>query len=248
MIITQAKQRRSFVGSMNVDDDFVDAIKSICVDNTIFCAVFGAVGYIANPTIRRFDASGKRYEESDQLDGALHCVSLNGNISLQERQTIVTAHVVGTLHQGDKHTLISGELLGGKVIAVEFHLETMDDIRLYRAEDKRTGLDSWLHMEFGTSTSAPVLGPAVASPSKAAANVGTVDEQPGDYEIQPGDIFNHPTLGRCEVTGSEGDERLTVKLESGREVELHRRLLEVIPMGKEGERTIYKAVIKRRRR
>lgn len=258
MIITQTHKRRTFVGSMNLGTDLVESLKSICVDNTIFCAQFSAVGYLEDVALRAFDAKRKRYKDPVKHAGTFHGVSITGNVSLANRQTVVQCHVIGTVHEGEAPPrLVSGELLSGKVVSIEFHLTTNDDIRLYRAEDARTGLDAWLHVEFGEGPlprvederKIEVIAPTDKRrrPNKAVA-VAVADDGPDELEIREGDLINHPTLGRCEVSDGDGDERWRVKLASGRTVELHLGLLELTPMPNEGERRVFKVTIKRRTR
>src|SRR5690606_22884942 len=101
--------------------------------------------------------------------------------------------------------------------------------------DPRTGLDPWRHVEFGEGPlkapddrTIPLLEPhtvpaPAAQPSPGKAAVLTPDEPSiaHDLEITEGDILNHPTLGRCDVVSTSDEERLSIRLESGRVVELH---------------------------
>ena len=254
MILTQTHKRRSFVGSLNVGTDVVDALRSLCVDNTILCGLVQATGYLRDVQLRTYDATTKSWKDPLVLPGSFHVASFSGTISLIERQTRIRCHVLGTsLGAGPTPVVVSGEIMAGEVVNIEFGLEAIDDIRLYRARDERSGLDGWLHVEFA-QPGAPVRPPerivlpepvveeperrAPAAASKAADS--TID-------IRPGDFLNHPTLGRCAVAGLEVDERLTIKLESGRLVELHTGLIDISPArpGPGGER-IFNVTIRRR--
>lgn len=256
MIITQTRQSRTFVGSLNTGDDLVEAITNICVENSIFCAFFSGVGYITNPSLERYDAERSNYEPIPDTTGTLHVSALNGNVSLENNQTVVRAHATGTLSSGAEDLrLVSGVVTSGSVIDFEFILNAVDDIRLYRAEDNRTGLNPWLHMELGaqgefTAKEKPVLE-AVRS-TRRVSTVPTQSEE-DEYDDMPtvdvaiGDFLEHPTLGRSEVI-EDGDERVTIRLESGREVELHLSLLtlELVDTTKSGAKHI-RVGIKRRR-
>lgn len=257
MIITQTHKRRTFIGSMNAGTDLIEGLKSICVDNTIFCGVFTAVGYLRDVTMRSFDAGRKRYYDPTTHEGVFHAVSLRGNISLVERQTAVRCHAIGAVDDPDgSPSLHSGEVLKGEIISIEFTLETADDIRLYRAHDERSGLDPWLHVEFEASgppspptpTTLPVRTPLEAqktTPRAATAPTKAPEQQ--ELDIRPGDHLNHPTLGRCEVVGSDSEDRLTIRLESGRVVELHLGLLELTPLKSDDGQRLFKVSIRRRR-
>ncbi|MCA9517768.1 MAG: DNA-binding protein [Myxococcales bacterium] len=252
MIITQTHKRRTFVGCLNAGTDVVDSLLSICVDNAIFCASFSAVGYLKDVSLRTFDPARRAYREPTQHPGMFHAVSLRGNVSLRERQTVVTVHAIGA-REGAAGVL-SGELVAGEVMLVEFELATQDDIRLYRAEDAKTGLEPWLHVEFGsgppprkednTVQLAPTAVVADAEPPPRERPKG-MDHH--ELDIREGDLLLHPTLGRCQVTANDGDERMTIRLESGRTVELHLGLLELTPAAPEGRKRMFKVAIKRRR-
>jgi predicted DNA-binding protein with PD1-like motif len=151
MIVTQSHKRRSFVGCLNAGVDLVDAIRSLCVDNTIFCGFLQATGYLKNPKLRWFDAERRSYREGDDLIGTLQVSTLTCNISLYDRQTSISCHVSGSIlaPNATSGTPIAGELVSGEVVAIEFALETIEDIRLYRARGERAGLDGWLRREFG---------------------------------------------------------------------------------------------------
>jgi hypothetical protein len=154
---------------------------------------------------------------------------------------------------------LSGELVAGEVVALEFALETVDDMRLYRARDERTGFEGWLHLEFAQSGGPIVrerppeaqllVTPAGSAPSAQAAQHKSprpaVDVV---HDVREGDFLNHPTLGRCVVIAADADDRLTIRLESGRSVELHTGLIDIAPphTAPNGERTF--AVSIRRRR
>ena len=259
MIITQTREQRSFVGSMNPGTDIVKGLVQICVDNSIFCAHFSGTGYLANPELRSYNIKSPGFDPAEASEGTFHVVSLQGNVSLQERQTVLRIHVVGTLHDEDTEPkLLSGELVGGEVISLEFNLVTVDDIRLYRAEDDRTGLAPWLHMDLTAGLpnphdqkrelpllpSAPGASNAKTSTSKAKGPTVAAS----DVEITQGDWLDHPTLGTCRVLGADEDEHVTIELESGRRVELHLGLIRLTPTGehKQGGKRFSVSIARRR--
>lgn len=271
MIITQTRQRRTFVGSLNPGADLVDALANICVDNSILCALFSGIGYMKDPEIRSYDIDTRGFKPPVLHRGTFHCVSLHGNASLQDKRTVLRTHVIGTLTTGSNQPpqLLSGELAGAEVVAFEFTLSSIDDIRLYRAPDDRTGLDPWLHMSLGSGPvgadiepdTIPVVGtgPAaeppkpkvVAEPKRSAPSPAQEDDDDSDaspqLEVKAGDLLEHPTLGRCEVLDNDGDERVTIRLGSGRRVELHTGLLDLQDAGEVDGKRLIKVSIRRRR-
>ncbi|MBL8786723.1 MAG: DUF296 domain-containing protein [Deltaproteobacteria bacterium] len=268
MIVTQSHKRRAFVGSLNHGSDLIEAIRSLCVDNTVLCGFFQATGYLEDVRLQTFDAVQKSYREPELHRGTFHGVAITGNISLVERQTAIRCHVTGSVvpTAGGVPYQVSGELVAGKVVGLEFMLDTIDDLRLYRARDERSGLDGWLHIEFvqggnpivrttppaeaPTQAPAPRGEPARAEPAPAPARRAPVAAAAEEIrqDIRIGDFLNHPTLGRCVVVSTENEERLTIRLESGRNVELHTGLVDIAPArtGPDGER-VFAVAIRRRR-
>ena len=241
MIITQTREQRSFVGSMNPGSDLMESLVQICVDNSIFCAHFSGTGYLANPQLRSYNMAARGFDPTVPYDGTFHVVSLHGNVSLRDRQTVLRIHVFGTLHVDDEEPkLLSGELMGGEVVSIEFSLSTIDDIRLYRADDDRTGLEPWLHMDLTASglshphdqeRELPLLPTAPGAKNAAEEPPPATSESPGEAEIAVGDWLDHPTLGTCRVLKADEDEHVSIELESGRRVELHLGLIQLTPKG-----------------
>jgi hypothetical protein len=142
---------------------------------------------------------------------------------------------------------------------VEFSLDTVDDIKLYRADDDRTGLTPWLHMDISDGppppsqlpSELPLLQSAPGASNKAGATQATKPEvtaASADVEVKTGDWLDHPTLGTCEVLSADEDNHVAIRLESGRRVELHLSLLSLSPKGTRGDGgTVYQVSIKRRR-
>ncbi len=255
MIITQTREQRSFVGSMNPGEELLATLVQICIDNRIFCAHFSGTGYLKNARLRNYNHGKRGFDPTRELTGTFHVVSLHGNVSLRDRSTVLKLHVIGTLHaddgqpaRADSGELASGELVGGEVLSFEFSLSTIDDLRLYRGDDARTGLDPWRHMDLGggplppaeESDELPLLPTAPGHKGQASSSE--------DSYIEIGDWIDHPTLGACKVMTTDDDERAKIQLASGRRVELHLGLLELLPSGKhdDGGR-LFKASIRRRR-
>ena len=259
MIVTQSHKRRSFVGCLDTGTDLVEAIRSLCVDNTIFCGFVQATGYLKDPKLRWFDAVQRTYREPQALVGTFQLSHLSANISLLDRQTSIVCHVSGALLPPEGPVVpLSGELVAGQIVAVEFVLETVDDIRLYRARDERTGLAGWLHLELAHSGN-PVVRERPPEAQLVVTPLGRETSEPTPVkeararadvvsDVREGDYLNHPTLGRCVVISADLDDRLTIRLESGRSVELHTGLIDIAAprTAANGERT-FPVSIRRRR-
>ena len=227
--------------------------------------MFSGVGYVRNPKLRVYDAGREEFGEDRLIEGTFHIVALHGNVSLHEQRTIIHSHVIGTLYEGDddRTRLLSGELTAGEVIAFEFTLDSIDDIRLYRADDESTGMMPWLHMDLGSGPppappedrDVPVVssGPASQPPRPAKARRApkpSPSQAPtaSASDVVAGDQLQHPTLGECEVLQVDDELRANIRLSSGREVELHLGLLNLEAAGSMADGgTLYQVRIRRRR-
>jgi predicted DNA-binding protein with PD1-like motif len=301
MILTQTHKRRSFVGSLNAGSDLIETFRRLCVDNAILCGFFSGTGYLRDVRLRTFDAKTRAFSEPRLYPGTFHAVTLTGNISLAGRETSIRCHVSGLSRgpapeagepaekAGATPMPAGGEIVSAEVVGLEFMLESVDDLKLYRDLDERSGLDGWLRLEFASGGGNPIVrqtprDPGEPAPTPKAAREATApapaatpassavsskarkktdapaaratpsvdDDIPTTEEtlqdIRVGDLLNHPTLGQCIVVSTDLEDRLQIKLESGRVVELHTGLIDIAPFrpGPGGERTF--AVSIRRRR
>ncbi len=276
MILTQTHKRRSFVGSLNAGADIIDSFRRLCVDNSILCGFFSGTGYLRDARLRTFDARTKAFVEPRLYPGTFHAVTLTGNISLSGRETSIRCHVSGLSRGPEGEVSASmapagGEIVSAEVVGFEFLLESVDDLKLYRELDERSGLDGWLRLEFasggnpivrqtprdpGEPAPAPKAAreaaPAPAAPARSRKKTVVDEDTPTTeetlQEIRVGDLLNHPTLGHCVVVSTDFEDRLSIKLESGRVVELHTGLVDIAPFrpGPGGER-VFAVSIRRRR-
>lgn len=255
MIITHTRNVRSFIGNLSRGSDLLESIRGICVDNTILCALLSGSGYLSSPTMRTYSAKTLGYGEPTTYEGTLHLVSMQGNISLAGTDTNLCIHACGMLEDAEgNRRFISGELLSAPVLNVEFGLSVVDTVRLYRGTDSGTGLEPWLHLDLSDG---PLRVPELPQdqPRNATARAAGKEEplekaiSLEDAEVTEGDWLEHPTLGSCQVVEFDGEGRVTIRLGSGRLVELHLGLLDLRPSANapDGSRK-FGVSIKRRKR
>jgi predicted DNA-binding protein with PD1-like motif len=250
MIITHTRDVRSFIGNLTNGSELTKAILGICVDNSIFCALVQGSGYLTDPTLKNYNGKTKSYQEPVKHEGTFHLVSMQGNVSLEGMQTVLCLHVCGVLEDasGDT-TLVSGELVEGSVISVEFGLSVVDSVRLYRGEDGRTGLKPWLHLDLSSGPPKEPEVPIQTIQAEEEEPEEEEEEEADEVEIAEGDWLEHPTLGSCKVVDFDGEGRVTIRLSSNRHVELHLGLLDIRPKtnAADGCRS-FQVSIKRRKR
>ncbi|MBM4371384.1 MAG: hypothetical protein FJ098_06995, partial [Deltaproteobacteria bacterium] len=68
-----------------------------------------------------------------------------------------------------------------------------------------------------------------------------------DIDLERGDWLDHPRLGQCQVLARDNDERVPVKLPSGRVAELHLGLFKLFRVGRKQGGTVYKVEVRRKK-
>ena len=87
---------------------------------------------------------------------------------------------------------------------------------------------------------------AASQSSPPSSRASRVDPTPNDeQELQVSDILVHPKFGRCRVARAE-DDRVKVRLPSGRLVDLHVNVFRLVQLPDEEGRRVFKAVSRRR--
>jgi hypothetical protein len=237
MIFMQSRQSRRFIGRLNPGDELITALKDTCRDNGIRCGEVRATGFLEDVVLEVFDHGQHRYRPLELGPVAYQLTSFIGNISMLDDQTVVHVHatLLPDLGTGES-ALVGGRLKEATVVALEFVLDTFDDFTLLRKLDEQTGFEQWVQLDlvgdrrsFLPAAARPAMASAagrpparVAVPDDAADDGGDdEDDEDGEsFELQSGDILDHPRLKRCQVVSCDG-ERATIRLQSGRSAELH---------------------------
>jgi len=135
------------------------------------------------------------------------------------------------------------------VIQFEFLIEVFDSISLRRMHDPDTGLDLWLQaMPAGTEADDElVAAPARREPETGGRRSEVEEIELDEIELERGDWLDHPRLGQCQVLARDNDERVPVKLPSGRVAELHLGLFKMFRAGRKQGGSVYKVEVRRKK-
>lgn len=224
MIVMQTKQHRRFAGRIGAEGDLLEKLKELCRTHEIRTAEIRGIGYLRSARLARWDATAGQLLTDEEAGPPAQLLSLLGNVSQSERG--VSLHLqVQLLHDdGEQQTLRGGRLVAGDIEDFEFFMETVDDFAFVRAGDG-DGLDPWVQI----ASDAHVASQDMPSRSEfLPGRLGSRNDEGDDYELRPDDRLLHPRLGRCVVVQVPDEDRASIRLESGRVVDLHLGLLKLV--------------------
>ncbi|MFH1529966.1 MAG: DUF296 domain-containing protein [Pseudomonadota bacterium] len=252
MIFTEIGQSRKMVGNLDRELDVVGSLKDLCKHNRIHCGHVRAVGYVQDPELRRYSRSQSAYLTPEVFKGVYQITGCEGFISLGETdadETDLMLHTVAAASGVGRNKVVVGQLVGGEVIQFEFLIEVFDSISLRRMHDSVTGLGLWLQaMPTGVSAADDlILAPIAVEPEAGARHLEPEEIELEEIELERGDWLDHPRLGQCQVLARDNDERVPVKLPSGRVAELHLGLFKMFRIGRKQGGTVYRVEVRRKK-
>ena len=250
MIFTEIGQSRKMVGSLDRELDVIGSLKELCKQHGIHCGHIRAVGYAKYPALRRYSRSQGAYLAAETFQGVYQLTGCEGFISVGENDEIdLMIHTVAAASDAGRNKVVVGQLVGGEVIQFEFLVEVFDSLSLRRMHDTATGLELWLQaMPTGNDAEENLL--ATAPPVEAGTNTPHMkphEIELDDVALERGDWLDHPRLGQCQILAPDNDERVPVKLPSGRVAELHLGLFKMFRIGRKQGGTVYKVEVRRKK-
>jgi len=251
MIFTEVGGSRRMIGSLDRELEVIGSLKDACRQNGVHCGHLRAVGYLRDPTLRRYSRSQGGYLAPEVHEGVYLLAGCEGFISLGEGEEVdLLLHTVVAASGVGRNKLVAGQLVGGEVIEFEFLLEVFDNLLLRRMRDTASGLDLWLQaMPVGAAPEVPLPAePPTPAEIEAMTRRGEPQEiELDDIDLERGDWLDHPRLGQCQVLARDNDERVPVKLPSGRVAELHLGLFKLFRVGRKQGGTVYKVEVRRKK-
>jgi predicted DNA-binding protein with PD1-like motif len=217
----ESKQGRRVVGRLEADTNILEGLLDICQKHAIHTGQLHAIGYLqsADVTLGIPDHSNPA---APIKVGACHAIHLTGNISMQADAPIL--HIQALLLETESQALRAGRLSGGIVNNIEFAIQSVDDFTLLRSEDSDE-LGQWVQIQ-------PHVDSAQDQDTERTEffpgrmTTRSRYDMP-DYELEPNDCLQHPRLGPCTIIDVHDVDRVTIRLDSGRIVELHLGMFEL---------------------
>ena len=141
MFAKESKRVRHFVGRCERGEDVHAALLALAVEHGIQAGWVRALGALESAELREYDQAAQRYRAPVRFDTPLEVLSLTGNVSSRADQPFVHLHVTLSRETDNGIQLLGGHLESGRVFALEFLVESFDDVALVRERDPATGLD-----------------------------------------------------------------------------------------------------------
>lgn len=246
MILARVEATRSFVGSLDAGSELVASLAALCKEKGVDCALISGYGYVENPHLQGYSRADKGLSEPQEHDGAFVIPMVNGSISVNDQNVPeVVLFVQGAASGRSRSKTIAGQLAAADVIQFEFFIQTVDNVVLHRIKERSSGLHLWLQMLPAGIGGRPVL-------EDIDLGEDEVDEEDDEFideelEINAGDWLNHPRLGMCHVVHFDGEDRIKVKLQSGRIAELMMTMFKLSLDGVREGGKVYKVTVRKRR-
>ena len=215
MINMESKQGRRVVGRLESGANIVEGLLGVCQKHSVNTGQLQGIGYLRNASLSHDTPENSTDNEPLEV-GICHVISLTGNISMQSESSVL--HLQVLLLETKTQTLHAGRLVGGEVMDVEFAIHSVDDFSLLRSEDSDR-LGQWVQIQPHLDTlQSEDTERTEFFPGRMTSR--SRYEIP-DYDLEPDDRLDHPRLGECTIVDVHDLDRVSIRLDSGRVVELH---------------------------
>jgi len=138
-----SRKGRLILGRLDRGDDLEEALLKTCSDSSVRCGEIRLLGALSHVELCAYDQRKLSYGPSRKFSGNLEILTILGNVS--EKNGVRSLHLHATLARDTDNGIevIGGHLLSGKVFAVEYTIQTCEDLILRRSMDEKTGLSLW---------------------------------------------------------------------------------------------------------
>ncbi len=252
MIVSQFQERRCFAGRLDPTQDIVAGLKTVCTENRISCGWIQAAAVLSHPAFATLDGEGPEAGDPEVFDGVVFCPTVSGNVSMLGDGLDVRLYTTVQAARNGARTVRAGRIVSGEVRMCEFVILALDDVAFVRAQDEAYG--AWVQVQAPEELKArtpvppPAIQPLVRPPAEPSFRPPDPDEAEELIllEMKPGDYVDHPRFGLCRVVHPPQEDRLTIRLGSGKHVDLHMGVLRVLPGREAGGRKVYPIELRKR--
>ncbi len=252
MLVSQFQEARRFMGRLDAGQDLTAAFVMICKDNGIRSGWIQASALLRNAVIQTPRADGAGLDEPVVFPGVLVFPNVQGNASLRGDVLDVRLYAAGFGTGGDGFAAM-GLLRGGEVVTCEFYMVASDDVSLVRDEGDGD-FAPWVQLQTASeirprlAMSVPLEGP-MARPTPPPAHMQMDEDETSELnilEMGVGDYVDHPRFGVCKIVHAPLDERVSIRLPTGKHVDLHLGVMWVHGAKQNGGRKVFQIEMKKR--
>jgi predicted DNA-binding protein with PD1-like motif len=268
MLVAESRRGRRLVGRLDRGVDVLDGLAEVCRVHGVRAAEVRGLGSVEQVVLAEYDQRARSQRAPRRFDAQFEIVSLYGNASERDGKLHLRLGATLSRERDNGIELVGGQLVSARVFAVEFVIETFDDLLLRRLPDASTGLPLWreaLSLDEPRPTEAPPAPAAV--PFEAPARGHVVEEKTSWQDVMraseepprevpdrvvassddearavPGDLIDHPRFGRLTVERVEGDyEFVSARLRNQRLIRLSLDVLTLTRVGEEDGHQLFRA-------
>jgi len=163
MFVAESRRGRRLVGRLDRGTDVLEGLAEVCRLHGVRAAEVRAVGALEQAVVAEYDQRARSSRPPRRFDAQFEIVSLYGNASERDGKLHLRLGVTLSRERDNGIELVGGQLVAGRVFALEFVLETFDDLLLRRMPDAATGLPLWREA-IALEQPAPAAAPSAAMP------------------------------------------------------------------------------------
>lgn len=260
MLVSQFQEVRRFLGRLDAGQDIAAGLRMVCRENKVASGWVQASAVLRNAVVVEPRADGKTLGEAVTLEGAVVCPSISGNVSLDGESLDVRLYAACYPPEGTGPGPRVGLVRAGEVVACEFYLTACDDAALVRQSDDPAGFAPWMQLQAAGEAPrpahvvprSPVEGPTPPRPASVPLHHPSPaedDETAAELlmlEMQAGDYVDHPRFGVCRIVHSPVDEKVSIRLPTGKHVDLHLGVMRILPPKQQGGRKVFQVEMRKR--
>jgi len=254
MIVSQFQETRRFMGRLDAGQDLLAGIRTICRENGIGSAWFMGSAVLRNPSVAALAPDGSGLADPVVVEGTCLLASIGGNVSLENEAISIRLYATCQPQSGDAPA-VSGILYGGEVCLCEFLIVTMDDLALVRDGSDPSGFAPWMQVQAGAemriraAAARTTEGPAPRPPAPPPTYTSPDEDESTELNIldmREGDYVDHPRFGECRIVHAPQDEKISIRLPTGKHVDLSLGVMRVLPPRQKGGRKVFQVEVRRK--
>jgi len=245
MVVAKFETGAGYIGRLDQGQDITAGFRTICRENSIVCGWISASAFLRCPVVSRLSPDGT--ETKVQLDGTHFLPTITGSISRNDTQIALRLNVeVNGTEAGSR---VAGLLEGGEVLFCEFMITTCGEVSLVR--DMGGRFKPWVQIQAAgpTGSATGTLEPLPPRPVPVAMHAPAADDEASELnilEMKAGDYVDHPKFGVCRISADPVEDRISIRLNTGKQVDLSLGIMKVLEPRMVGGRRVFRLEIRRR--
>jgi predicted DNA-binding protein with PD1-like motif len=143
MMIAESRRGRRLVGRLDRGVELLEGLAQLCQKFAVRTGEIRALGALEQVVLGEYDQRARQMRPPRRFDAQFEILHLYGNVSERDGKLFLRAGVTLSRERDNGIELVGGQLISARAFAVEFVIETFDDLLLRRLPDAQTGLPLW---------------------------------------------------------------------------------------------------------